>query len=258
MWRQDVAITPDGWFDWMRRKPGPPDKVYSQRNAVDFYVAHSAVGYYGGWVSRLFSTARDAVGRYTSYAAVSAHGWIPYDGAVLQHYPLTASCWSSGSREANTRGVAFEIEGGAPGKESEPLTEAQRGALQRILEDIADWKGVTNAYWRRPSGDRDLDATLYEHRECVRFGSGPTACPSNRIPWGELLSELGETPVPGSGAKNGWRSEPPYQVLYNGSVPVLRVGGGLPGRISKLFGDRYLWLRLEEKGAAYWSTEEGD
>ena len=39
MWRQDVAITPDGWFDWMRRKPGPPDKVYSQRNAVDFYVA---------------------------------------------------------------------------------------------------------------------------------------------------------------------------------------------------------------------------
>ncbi len=53
-----MAITPDGWFDWMRREPGPPDKVYSLPNAVDFYVAHSAVGYYGGWTSRLFSAAR--------------------------------------------------------------------------------------------------------------------------------------------------------------------------------------------------------
>ena len=43
-----MAITPDGWFDWTRQKPGPTDKLYSQRNSVDFYVAHSAVGYYGG------------------------------------------------------------------------------------------------------------------------------------------------------------------------------------------------------------------
>jgi len=247
-----VAITPDGWFDWMRREPGPPDKVYSQPNAVDFYVAHSAVGYYGGWANRLFSTARDASGRYTAYAAVSTHGWIPYNGACIQHYPLTASCWASGSRAANTRGVAFETEGGAPGRESEPLTEAQKQALLRILGDIAAWKGVSNRYWRRPAGANDLDATLYEHRECVRFGSGATACPSDRIPWDELLNRL--TPR----AADGWQSEPPYQVLYNNSVPVLRVGGGLPGRISKLFGDHYLWLRLEEKGVAYWSTEEGD
>ena len=71
-----MAITADGWFDWMRREPGPPDKVYSETNRVDFYVAHSAVGYYGGWSSRLFSRERDAAGRYTAYAAVSAHGWI--------------------------------------------------------------------------------------------------------------------------------------------------------------------------------------
>jgi len=253
-----VAITPDGWFDWMRRVAGPPDKVYSQRNAVDFYVAHSAVGYYGGWSSRLFSTTRDASGHYTTYAAASTHGWIPYDGACVQHYPVTASCWSSGSREANTRGVAFEFEGGAPGRESEPLTESQKAALGRILEDIAAWKGVTNAYWRRPANDRDLNATLYEHRECVRFGAGPTACPSNRIAWPELMSRLSSARPQPTGGTNGWRAEPPYQVLYNGSVPVLRIGGGLPGRISKLFGDRYLWLRLGEKGVAYWSTEEGD
>lgn len=252
-----MAITPDGWFDWMRREPGPPDKVYGQRNAVDFYVAHSAVGYYGGWASRLFSTARDGSGRYTAYAAVSTHGWLAYDGACIQHYPVTASCWASGSREANTRGLAFEIEGGAPGKESEPLTAEQKQALERILEDIAAWKGVTSAYWRRPANDRDLNATLYEHRECIRFGSAPTACPSNRIAWAELLSRLGTQPPPRVEA-DGWRSEPPYHVLYNRSVPVLRVGGGLPGRISKLFGDRYLWLRLGEKGVAYWSSDEGD
>jgi len=253
-----VTLTPDGWFDWMRRAPGPSDKVYSQRNAVDFYVAHSAVGYYGGWAGRLFSTARDASGRYTGYAAVSAHGWIPYDGACLQHYPLTASCWASGSREANTRGIAFEIEGGAPGRESEPLRDAQASAIGRILEDIATWKGVTNAYWRRPANDRDLNATLYEHRECVRFGSGATACPSNRIAWPALLARLEAPDRPDPVAASGWRSEPPFQVLYNGSVPVLRIGGGLPGRISKLFGERYLWLRLGEKGMAYWSAEEGD
>jgi hypothetical protein len=247
-----MAITPDGWFDWMRREPGPPDKVYSQTNAVDFYVAHSAVGYYGGWASRLFSKARDATGRYTSYAAASAHGWIPYDGACIQHYPLTASCWASGSREANTRGVAFETEGGAPGKESEPLTAAQKQAMRRILGDIASWKGVSNRFWRRPTNERDLNATLYEHRECVRFGSSPTACPSGRFPWTELMS-LAAPP-----RSDGWQHEPPYQVLYNNSVPVLRIGGGLPGRISKLFGERYLWLRLGDKGAAYWSTEEGD
>jgi hypothetical protein len=253
-----VAISPDGWFDWMRREPGPPDKLYSQPNAVDFYVAHSAVGYYGGWAGRLFSTARDASGHYTPYAAVSTHGWIPYGGDCLQHYPLSASCWASGSREANTRGVAFEIEGGAPGNESEPLTAAQRAALRRILEDIAAWKGETNAYWRRPVSGRDKDATLYEHRECVRFGSGPTACPSDRIPWDELLADLGGTPPPREPVSDGWRTEPPYQVLYNGSVPVLRVGGELPGRISKLFGERYLWLRRGSSGVAYWSIEEGD
>jgi hypothetical protein len=252
-----VAISADGWFDWMRREPGPPDKVYGETNRVDFYVAHSAVGYYGGWSSRLFSTERDAAGRYTAYAAVSTHGWIPYDGACVQHYPLTASCWASGSRAANPRGVAFEIEGGAPGSESEPPTPAQRGALARILSEIAAWKGVSNAYWRRPDGAGDLDATLYEHRECTRFGSAATACPSNRVPWDELLARLGNA-VPQPPAGDGWRSEPPYQVLYNYSVPVLRVGGGLPGRMSKLFGDRYLWLRIGENGAAYWTDEEGD
>jgi hypothetical protein len=222
-------------------------------------VAHSAVGYYGGWSSRLFSRERDAAGRYTAYAAVSAHGWIPYGGACVQHYPLTASCWASGSRAANTRGVAFEIEGGPPGNESEPQTGAQQDALARILREIAAWKGVSPSYWRRPAGAQDLDATLFEHRECTRFGSAPTACPSNRVAWAEVQGLLaGVSPAPPPPAGDGWRSEPPYQVLYSYSVPVLRVGGGLPGRISKLFGDRYLWLRIGENRVAYWSDEEGD
>ena len=254
-----MAVTAGGWFDWMRIESGPPDKVYSERNRVDFYVAHSAVGYYGGWSSRLFSRERDASGRYTPYAAVSAHGWIPCDGDCIQHYPLTASCWTSGSRAANTRGVAFEIEGGAPGRESEPLTEAQQDALARILAEIAAWKRVPSAYWRRPRNPDDVEASLYEQRECTRFDSAPTACPSDRIPWSQILSRLGaeKQPLPAAWS-DGWRSEPPYQVLYNYAVPVLRIGGGLPGRISKLFGDRYLWLRIGENGVAYWSEEEGD
>jgi hypothetical protein len=252
-----MAITPDGWFDWMRREPGPLDKVYSETNSVDFYVAHSAVGYYGGWASRLYSRERDANGRYTLYAAASAHGWLPYDGAPVQHYPLTASCWASGSRGANTRGVAFEIEGGAPDDTSEALTPAQMDALVRMLSEIAVWKGAGNDYWRRPDGPKDTNATLYEHRECTRFGSQPTACPSSRVPWDEVLGRLWDG-APSTSVGDGWRSEPPYQVLYSHAVPVLRVGGGLPGRISKLFGDTYLWLRIGEDRVAYWSEEEGD
>jgi len=188
-----VALTEDGWLDWASRDTGPPEKTYSSRNTVDFYVAHSAVGFFPGWRSRLFSNERRA-DSFTAYAAASVHGWVAYDGKVVQHYPLTASCWASGSREANTRGVAFETEGGAPGNVNEPLTVAQIASHVRILLDIAAWKGVEPEYWRRPISEWDVKASLYEHNECSRFGSPPTACPSDRFPWDIIEIALGATP----------------------------------------------------------------
>lgn len=184
-------ITQDGWFSWMRRVPGPADKVYAEENTAEVLIPHSAVGYYRGWITRLFSTARDADGSYTWYAAASVHVWNPYEGQCIQHYPVTASCWGAGSKLINTRAISVEHEGGAPGNESEPLTETQLRNLVRIAEDLAAWRGVNPAdYWERPASGDDQLATLYEHGECVRFGSAPTSCPSGRIPWDELLKRL--------------------------------------------------------------------
>lgn len=182
-------INQDGWFDWMERRPGPADKVNSNWNNVRLYIPHSAVGYYGGWQSRLFSQDRRSDGLYTAYAAASVHGWINYDGTCIQHYSIFSSCWASGSLWPNNNGISFENEGGYS-PENEPLTVEQVLANVRILVDLAAWKNEGLDYWRRPTSVGDLNATLYEHRECTRWGSAPTACPSNRIPWDEILNQL--------------------------------------------------------------------
>lgn len=180
-------IDDQGWLDWAIRTPGPADKVYSAPNACQGYIPHSMVGYLGGWYSRLFSTERDAAGRYTDYAAASVHCSILLDGTVVQHYPFTASCWGSGSRYANTMFIAVENEGGYDPVD-EPLREPQIVSSLRIVRDLSAWKGWSP---RRPTGPDDLTATLYEHRECVRFGSPSTACPSNRMDglWKRMLEE---------------------------------------------------------------------
>jgi len=179
-------ITPDGWFDFAERVPGPPDKVYSEPNVVQGYVPHSAVGSYDGWVSRLFSTQREVTGRYTEYSAASVHGFILKNGHVIQHYPVYKSCWASGSRFPNVRFTAFENEGGFIPFD-EPLTDAQVLSNIHIISELSrafDWTPS------RPVKAGDTTATLYEHRECARFGSAPTACPSNRIPWPRIMSAI--------------------------------------------------------------------
>ena len=56
---------------------------------------------------------------------------------------------------------------------------------------------------------------------------------------------------------NGWQLG-----IFNGPAkPVLMFGdesGEHPGRIAKLFGDSYMWLRKGSGPDAYWSAEEGD
>lgn len=134
-------ITADGWLDWALRVPGPADKCYSQPCQSMGYVPHSAVGYYQGWLGRLFSTARLPNGRYTKYAAASVTGFIRYSGIVIQHYPLGVSCWASGNRHANVKFNAFENEGGWLDHD-EPLTVPQIEANIRIIKDMMIWKGL--------------------------------------------------------------------------------------------------------------------
>ncbi len=197
----------DGWFDWAVKVPGPPDKVYSQVNTMEMFIPHSAVGYLAGWMNRLMSTERylpghPKAGRYTPHAAASITGWIFYDGRMLQHYSTFVSCWGSGHRIPNTRGNAFEHEGGAPGAEMELFTPEQTATDIHIVKDIQEYHLRHNnlpqmSKWaapRRPTHEGDLAAQFYEHNECRRWGAAPTACLSQRlrVGWGKIVAAANE------------------------------------------------------------------
>lgn len=190
-----IVITPDGWFQWAVRDPGPADKKYSEPCRSEGVVFHSAVGYYGGWRSRLDSTARLPNGRYTDYAAASVTGWIAYDGTLMQHYPISVSCWASGNREANTRFNAFECEGGYE-PVNEPLREAQIVTATRIVRELKEHKGWSRMQRLSFGVPAAAVFALGEHQECVTlWGGSPTACPSSRIPWAEIIRRLREDTV---------------------------------------------------------------
>lgn len=161
----------DGWIDWAMRMPGIPDKVYSEPNRGLGLIGHSIVGSFEAAMGRFLSTQRGPDGRYTDYAAASCMFIARKTGELIQMYPVTASTWTSGGREANTAYWAIEAEGGPPGNESEPLTDAQVGTLLGLCREFEAHTG------------RQVvpGATFREHGEVARqYGYRATACPSNR------------------------------------------------------------------------------
>lgn len=190
-------ITPDGWFDWAIRKPIPNDpstgmpwKTNPGINTAKLFLPHSAVGEgFNGWWQGIQG------GIY-----FPTQLWInkrEQDG-VFQLYPIFSQCWASGSGYPNNNGIAAENQGGSIGNVNEPQTDFQVAACIRICRDLAQFHGVdAAAYFHRPVDIRDLTATLYEHRECIRFGSAPTACPSARIRWQAIITGLMTTNLDG-------------------------------------------------------------
>lgn len=181
-------ITSDGWFDWAIRRPipnnpatGRPWKTNEGVNTAMIFLPHSAVGDdFNGW-----------------WRGIQGGIYFPTqlwfnkrreDGA-FQLYPIFSQCWASGSAYPNNNGIAAENQGGAdtPATVNELLTDFQVECVARACRDIADFKGRDYSYWTRPANATDQAATLYEHRECKRFGSPPTACPSERIRWADIL-----------------------------------------------------------------------
>lgn len=184
---KNMALTSDGWFDWALRDPGPVGSVNGSRNGGKGVIPHSAEG---SWDSLKhlhdfhWSRATDPDPRNrASWGATNLK-----DGRLVQHYSVWEQTWTSGSDYPNNNFFAFENEGGA----GEPLTDAQTANTVRICRELGSAQGWT---LRRPVDAQDKTATAYEHNECRRFGSAPTACPSGRVPWGEIMRQLEEDDV---------------------------------------------------------------
>ena len=171
------------WCPFAIRRDGhPSDKhggyaSYSEPHQKRGLVAHSMAGALPAALGGLDNAARRASWTFSN----------PKSGPLLQHYPLGSNTWASGSAEANSRYTSVEHEGGGPGNEGEPLTENQIDNLVKLIRWLSEQDGWTPI---RPGSSSDTSATLWEHKEMIRFGSAPTACPSGRIPWAEVLRRL--------------------------------------------------------------------
>lgn len=170
----------DGWVDWAVRIDGIPDKVYSKPNSGEWLTCHSIVGqeweYEDGVPNRFLSTASyiDEFGRkrYTDYAAASCMFILRKNGVLIQMYPLSASTWTSGGSEANTRSFAIEAEGGLAPDYGEPLTPEAEATFIKLYWELARhqrWNALTP--WEH----------LKQHKDVAReFKTSATACASDR------------------------------------------------------------------------------
>ncbi|HEY4685590.1 MAG TPA: peptidoglycan recognition family protein [Dehalococcoidia bacterium] len=147
------------WNPDATRRTGPAAKTgypFDTTNEALGAVVHSAEGYFG-----------PAMDILDGPKPVSWHFFVTGHGQLFQHYPLEAVTWHAGL-EANLRYVGIECEGVA----GSPLGDSQLRALQALLL----WLKATRGW---PSLSRGV--TLFEHNEFMA-----TACPSGRIPWGDL------------------------------------------------------------------------
>lgn len=174
------------WYPLAVRRDGPSDKHgyvgAPEPNQKRGLVVHSAVGSLAAALNQLDSETARVSWTFTN----------PKAGQLLQHYPVGTNVWANGNLVPNVAFAACEHEGGPPGNENEPLTDNQVDNLVRLIL----WLAETQAWpeMRRPRDSADMDAQLYEHREMGRFGSRPTACPSERIPWQTVLDRLKPAP----------------------------------------------------------------
>ena len=131
-------------------------------------VVHSAEGSLAGALSVLDGPRQ-----------ASWHFFLADTGHVYQHVDTDQIAWTNGAYDANKLWWGIECEGVA----GEALTEPQFASLVTLIL----WLWATHQV-----GAFVRQETLWEHREMTRFGSAYTSCPSGRIPWVRLITELEE------------------------------------------------------------------
>jgi len=116
----------------------------------------------------------------------SWHFTVGYD-VIEQHYTVNTNCWHGNDTDnddfvrANIDLIGIEH----LGKAGEPLTEYQIDATTRLTK----WLANSNGYYgfkRFP-----VEAGLWCLAEHKEVGNSWTACPSDRIPWSDILQRLG-------------------------------------------------------------------
>ena len=157
-----MPVEGGGWIDWATRLPGPAAKAYAIANSGRGVCLHSMEGWYEGSRTELMNMARQASWQFS----------LRLSGELVQHYPVTASCWASGCFEANTKLWSVELEGVAG-------TPANTAQVRTLLRLGAEFEAATGLAFTRAQPNQ----TIFEHREVwdwSRPNAGPTACPSDR------------------------------------------------------------------------------
>jgi len=156
----------NNWITWAERVDGHPAKIYTQPNSGKWITVHSIVGNLPNHTipPRFLSNNRKSDGTFTDDAAASVMFILYRDGHLIQMYPITASTWTSSTREANTNSWAIEAEGGYPNNK-EKLTAAASKTFVKLVREWEAWSGQ-----KAISG-----VTLKQHKDFVQ-----TECASDR------------------------------------------------------------------------------
>ena len=171
------------WLDVAIPRWGPPEKQgygpVTERDLSDIKgeIKHSMVGGFLGAWGEMANMALKPNGSFQVPKSFTFS--ILKSGVTYQHYPLEAIAWTAGSFGANLAYISEEHEGGPPGNESEPLTTLQYQATLQLTQAIRQVLPHL--------GPPDRAMNLREHNEFA-----PTACPSGRIPWARLITDLRE------------------------------------------------------------------
>jgi len=172
------------WAPFAVRRDGPAWKVgYSfigEAGPKRGQVNHSAEGYWAGLYSALDGPLQKS--------------WqltVGYD-RVEQHYPISAHCWHAGDVDddgavaANLDFIGVEFLGMA----GEGLSPYQVDMAVRIPQWCAEQEG--RSIFRRFDGWDPDEPGLWLLAEHNEVSDVPTACPSGRIPWAQIMRRVKE------------------------------------------------------------------
>lgn len=124
-------------------------------------IIHSAEGYRSAMFGVLDGSRQ-----------ASWHFSMMQNGEVYQHINTSNIAWTAGSFEANDGSIQFEEEG----KKGEALTSPQYVSTIALLDWVFEGYNI---------GEPNRSTNLREHNEF-----SDTSCPSNRIPWTQLIEDL--------------------------------------------------------------------